>query len=140
MPPRTSELYARILIAEESRAKVSSDSEALAALRVCEKLRGPLATLAGTAGFRSLLHRAVTLAKPKAPWLDELKLNDDGSFNHTAEMEARLATVDAARGAAEVVAQLLGLLITFIGEALTLRLIQDVWPKAALKNLKTGGK
>lgn len=139
MPQRPGEFYAQVLIAEESRTEGSSNSKARAALRVCEKLRRPLATLAGTAGFRSILYRAVTLAKPEAPWLEDLKLNDNGSFIHTPEMEARLATVDAARGAADVVAQLLGLLITFIGEALTLRLIHDVWPKVALKNSKRKG-
>ena len=139
MSKPTGEIYARILIAEELRAKAPASSEARAALRVCEKLRRPLTTLAGTAGFRSLLHRALTLAKAKFPWLEGLKLNDDGSFNHTPELETHLATVEAASGAAAVAAQLLGLLITFIGEALTLRLIHDVWPKVALKNLKTGG-
>jgi hypothetical protein len=139
MPQRTSDFYAQVLIAEESRAKVPSNSGAQAALRVCEKLRHPLTTLAGTAGFRSLLYRAVTLAKAKASWLEGLKLNEDGSFSHTPEIEARLATAEAAGGAAAVVAQLLGLLITFIGEALTLRLIHDVWPKVALKNSKREG-
>jgi hypothetical protein len=34
-------------------------------------------------------------------------------------------------GGAILIAQLIGLLLTFIGEGLTLRLVQDVWPEAA---------
>ena len=37
----------------------------------------------------------------------------------------------AKEGGAILIAQLLGLLLTFIGEGITLRLVQDVWPEAA---------
>ena len=37
-----------------------------------------------------------------------------------------------------LVAQLLGLLFTFIGESLTLRLLLDVWPEAALDDGNSG--
>jgi hypothetical protein len=36
----------------------------------------------------------------------------------------------ASDGGAILIAQLIGLLLTFIGEGLTLRLVQDVWPEA----------
>lgn len=68
-----------------------------------------------------------------------MKINPDGSFDYAAEIVANLETDKAARGGAAMVTQLLGLLITFIGEALTLHLVQDVWPDAALSNLKSGG-
>jgi hypothetical protein len=64
-------------------------------------------------------------------------LKPDGSFNFTAEREARLHTTEAVSGGAELVTQLLELLATFIGEALTLRLVQNVWPNAADQNLKS---
>jgi hypothetical protein len=34
------------------------------------------------------------------------------------------------KGGASLVAQLLGLLVTFIGVALTMRLVRDIWPDA----------
>ena len=37
-----------------------------------------------------------------------------------------------------IVAQLLGLLVTFIGEPLTLRLVRDAWPNASVAGLDTG--
>jgi len=33
---------------------------------------------------------------------------------------------------------LLGLLVTFVGEELTLRLVREVWPKLPLSNLDFG--
>ncbi len=47
----------------------------------------------------------------------------DGSLDGTEQ-------VDAAAGA-EIVGQLLGLLVTFIGEPLTRQLVREVWPDAA---------
>ena len=38
-------------------------------------------------------------------------------------------------GGAAVVAHLLGLLVTFIGEPLTLRLVADAWPDADVNEL-----
>ncbi len=38
-------------------------------------------------------------------------------------------------GEAFVVAHLLGLLVTFLGEALMLRFVKDLWPKAQLDDL-----
>ena len=38
-----------------------------ATFRVCGKLRESLSTLAGAAGYRSLISRALTLAKKEAP-------------------------------------------------------------------------
>lgn len=102
-------------------------------MRVCEKLRRPLSTLAGVAGFRSLLTRAWVLAKGDAPWLAGLQIKPDGSFLLSPEMEATLASDEATQGTTALVDQLLQLLIIFIGEALTLRLMQDVWPKVALQ-------
>ena len=140
MSERISVVLARRLIAEESRLGEGASSGSLPAFRVCEKLRRPLSTLAGTAGFQSLLARALTLAKAESSWLQGLKVNPDGSFDFTTAVAAELKTDKAVRGGAVVVTQLLGLLITFIGEALTLRLLHDAWPDAALSNLKSGGE
>jgi len=37
-----------------------------------------------------------------------------------------------------LLAELLALLITFIGQTLTLRLVQDAWPEAGLENGNSG--
>jgi hypothetical protein len=127
------------LIAEELR--VGNDSEAghLAAFRVCEKLRVPLSALAGIAGFRSLLSRALVLARAEAPLLNGIQIKPDGTLEYPAELASQPATEEAAAAGTALAAQLLGLLIIFIGEALTLRIAHDVWPKAALKDPEPKG-
>ena len=128
------------LIAEERRTGNDPDSGSRAAFRVCEKLRRPLCTFAGAAGFRSLLSRALVLARADVPLLAGVTIKPDGTIAFSPELEAKLATDEAARAGAQLADRLIGLLVTFIGEALTLRLVQDVWPKTALKDLKSGGK
>ena len=131
---------AQLLIAEERRLGNESDGGSHAAFRVCEKLRDPLCLLAGVGGYRSLLSRALVLAKGEAPILGGIQIKQDGSLGHSVELEAQLHTEEAAKAGAILARQLVDLLITFIGEALTLRLVQGVWPNAALNSSKSGGK
>ena len=81
--------FAQQLLAEEATLGSGSGRNGPVVLRVCEKLRRPLMTLAGAAGFNSLLFRALTLAQKQAPILREV-------------------------------------------QALTLRLINDIWPNASV--------
>jgi hypothetical protein len=120
------------LIAEEFRAGSSPDTKGRAAFRVCEKLRRSLSVFVGVAGFQSLLARALTLAKAKDPWLAGLQINPDGSFAFPAEFDAQLDTPESTRAGAALIATFLGLLVIFIGEILTLRLVQDIWPAIPL--------
>jgi hypothetical protein len=128
------------LIAEESRVDNTSNGAPPAAFRVCEKLRRPLSTLAGSAGFRSLLGRALVLARADVPWLRGIQVRPDGTLQYPPPLEAQLDTAEAAEGGAALVKQLINLLVTFIGEPLTLRLVLDVWPNAALKDPELKGK
>ena len=106
-------------------------STEFAAFGVCERLRQPLITLAGVAGFRSLLSRALTLARAEAPSLSVVQVAPDGSLKGLDEAEPQIDKEQARDGGVILIAQLVGLLLTFIGEGLTLRLVQDVWPEAA---------
>jgi hypothetical protein len=90
-----------------------------AVCRVCDNLRRPLTTLVGAAGFRSLLARALTLAKRESPVLGAWEVKADGSLQGLNGEAAQLGSV--------LIAHLIGLMITFIGEVLTLRLLHDVW-------------
>lgn len=125
-------LIAQRMISGERRTDDSSDSLGRAAFRVCEKLRPPLSSLIGVVGFRSLFYRALTLAKGEVPWLAGLQVAADGALQFSSEMQGQLDGDDAARGGTALIAQLHGLLITFIGAALTLRLVHSVWPEAAV--------
>lgn len=119
------------LIAAERDAENDPDKQNISAFRVCEKLCGPLGTLAGRGGVRALLTRAVVLARAKAPLLNGAQVKPDGALQFSTELQAQLSSGEAARAGAILAAELLELLAIFIGEALTLRLVQEVWPKAA---------
>ena len=120
------------LVAFEAGSQSVSRADRHATCRVCEKLRRPLVTLTGTAGYSSLLLRALTLAKREAPALSAVQVKPDGSLEG---LEG-----DAAQAHPILVGYLLGLLITFIGETLTMRLLHDVWPDLPGLNLNPLGK
>ena len=129
--PESRHLAQRLLTYEAVAGKNSEPTES-AAFRVCAKLRRPLITLAGVAGFRSLLSRALALARADAPSLSKVQLAADGSLKGLDELDPQIDKEQARDEGAILIAQLLGLLLTFIGEGLTLRMVQDVWPEAAL--------
>jgi len=122
---------AQRLLAYENAAGENSEPTESAAFRVCAKLRRPLITLAGVAGFRSLLSRALMLARAEAPSLSAVQVAADGSLKGLDELASQTGKKQARDGGAILIAQLIGLLLIFIGEGLTLRLVQDVWPEAA---------
>jgi len=93
-----------------------------------------LSKLTGAAGFHALLSRALSLARQEAAWLSGLEITPQGSLTFRPEVEALVAKDEVTEGGAALVAELLGLLITLIGETLTLRLLRDVWPKALLED------
>ncbi len=126
-----SRYLAQRLLTYEAVAGKNSEATESAAFRVCAKLRRPLITLAGVAGFRSLLSRALTLARAEAPSLSAVQVAADGSLQGLDELEPQIDKDQASEGGAILIAQLLGLLLTFIGEGLTLSMVQDVWPEAA---------
>lgn len=128
--PESRHLAQRLLTYEAVAGENSEPAES-AAFRVCAKLRRPLITLAGVAGFRSLLCRALMLARAEAPTLSAVQIAADGSLKGLDELASQTDKKQARDGGAILVAQLIGLLLTFIGKGLTLRLVEDVWPEAA---------
>ena len=126
------------LIAYETRENKSSETKTPAACLVGEKLRPHLATLMGNVGFRALLSRALALANAEVPWLRAVHVNADGSFEGLDELGAQVDPDEIFEGCVVLLAQLLGLLVAFIGENLTLRLVREVWPKLSLNDVDLG--
>lgn len=131
MSPPTFKLreFAKRLIAHETQGSGSSRTKRPSDFPVIEKLRPQLTTLMGGVGFHSLLLRSRALAGVDFPWLRKLKIKEDGSFEALNELEAEVGAEEIFEGKVALVAQLFGLLLAFIGEKLTLRLVQEVWPK-----------
>lgn len=121
--------YAQRLIAYAAQQNQSSGKDHPAAFSICEKLREPLTGLSGLNGFRSLLSRALALAGDQVRWLRAVHVKADGSLECPADM-SELDQKEISDGENALAAQLLGLLVTFIGEPLTLSLVREVWPGA----------
>lgn len=129
MPSLRIEAFAQQLLDYEAADGNPVPRKGDAALRVCEKLRHSLSTLAGVKGFRSLLERALTLAKEEVPWLNAAEVNEEGVLVG-AEPDPQLDKGEVAKGEVILIAHLIDLLVAFVGEALTLNLVRDVWPEA----------
>jgi len=96
-----------------------------------------LSKFTGSAGFWSLLSRAVVLAKAEVPSLRTVQIRPDGSLAGFDEIKPDPNAREHDAGALEqgrvaLVAHLLGLLATFVGESLTQRLVCDAWPDASI--------
>ena len=96
---------------------------------VCQKLREPLVKLAGAEGFRALLSRALSLAKIQNPILGSLRVSTAGVLEVADPAPLQGAPQEWHDAEVNLVGQLLGLLATFIGLALTLHLVEGVWPQ-----------
>jgi hypothetical protein len=129
--------FAERLIAHETRGNKSSGTPA--AFPVVEKLRPKLAALMGDNGFSALLARARARAEVELPSLRGVKVDADGSLEGLAELQGQVDPEEIAEGRAVLLAQLLGMLVAFIGEDLTLRLVREVWPKLPLNDLDLAG-
>jgi hypothetical protein len=141
--PGMRDLAHRLLTYEAGAGKASEPMES-PTLRVYEKLRQSLAEFAGVAAFESLAFRALTQAKSEAPSLWAVKVAADGSLQGLARYETQIdmdkdlvGEFPAGDGGIILIARLLGLLRLFLGEALTLSLLRNVWPGAALDNCKS---
>lgn len=117
---------ARSLLAYEAAADRSSEQKESAAVRVCEKLRDPLCALAGVAGYRTLLARALTLALAEAPSLGTLEVSADGSLQNSGELAWQ--TDRDPETDVLLIAQFMGLLLSLLGTSVTLQLVQDIFP------------
>ena len=109
IPPGIHHLAQQLLASEPARVGPLNGPA-----RAVERLRAPLMKLVGTAGFSSLLCRAMALAGRQVPALEGMRQG---------------GAVGEVEGEAALLAELLGLLVLFIGGPLTLRLVREAWPE-----------
>ena len=134
--PKVHQLARRLIEYEtEITTPVHEGDHNSPAFRVCEKFRPSLSRLAGAAGFRSLLSRALALAGNEVRWLKAIHIAADGSLEGLDETLVHVSPREIGQGEIELVAQLIGLLVMFIGEELVLQLLLDAWPDGAFDDL-----
>lgn len=139
MSPTTPTLrfFAGSLISYEAR--LNSSAGMPTAFPVTEKLRPVIATYVGKSGYHALIHRALVLAREEILWLREVELAVDGSLKNFAELAACQNSAEATAGSEILLARLIELLVAFIGEILTLRLVHGLWPVLTIDNDFTQG-
>lgn len=105
------------------------------AFHVSDRLHPHLVNMMGTAGYRSLLVRALLLADGEVPWLRAVNIRPDGSLETLDAQPAPIEPAKYFKGRVVLLAQLLGLLLAFIGPRLTVRLVGTVWPQISINEM-----
>ena len=124
---RKSQDLALLLVASESDPKDATSRQTKpTTVRVYERLRGQLGAPMGVDGFRVLASRALALARSESPRLTGVQVGPDGTLHGLSEVESQTDTEENDGSGILFIAQLLGLFLTFLGEATTLRLLEDV--------------
>jgi hypothetical protein len=126
VPPHKTRELARSLVASEADAATASLHSEPATVRVYEKLRRQLGAPVGIDGFQALASRALALAKSESPQLSAVQVTANGGLRGLSEVESQTDTNEDGEAGINLIAQLLGLFLTFLGEATTLRLIEDL--------------
>jgi hypothetical protein len=147
--PETRDLAQRLLT-YEADANTRSTSVQSVTLRTYEKLRQCLVTFAGVASFYSIAVRALVLAQMETPSLCAVQISADGALQGLSDVESQTTMeMDQAgsqrsgedppgESGAILIARILGLLLTFLGEALTLSLLRNAWPDATFDDRYSG--
>jgi len=116
-------------LAERLIAREADDSNLFGpAVQVFDKFRQPLATLMGECGFQALVSRSLVLATRDIPWLRTVELTSTGDLKELKKLEVQLSPEEITEDRVVIVTQLLELLVKFIGEYHTVRLVRETWP------------
>ena len=126
LPPNTTRELARSLVASEADASTTSLHTEPATVRVYERLRRQLGSPVGVDGFQALASRALALAKSQSPRLSAVQVTANGGLQGLGEVESQTDSEEDGEAGIILIALLLGLFLTFLGEATTLRLIEDL--------------
>jgi len=103
--------------------------------RVFKKLSQRLAQLITPVGSEALLMRAVHLSRAEFPFLGGVPgaPNTQSLIERLAETALDVDPSEAQAGFVSVLGTLIDLLVSFIGEDLTFRLLRDVWPALPMR-------
>jgi hypothetical protein len=130
-PVRVLRDLSKAILRREVAGRQGSAEVAAAIEGTFAKLQGLMQDFIGHEGFRALLERAVFLAKSDFGWLGSIAQGEAPSlsFKGSAEAVEREGSRAATDGFGAVLSNFIGLLETFIGADLTLRLLRRIWPE-----------
>jgi len=125
------------LVSSETKDRGSRESKIEASFTVCEKLRQELVALTGVAGFCALLTRTLALLhKEDVLRLGIRRIRLDGSLERVDRAGISDAPEAPEQDPVILPAQLLDLLGVFIGEPMTVQIVENVWPELNVAGLK----
>ena len=125
--PELRELASRLLADGSGRVGTPYFSTAV---HFCRQLSTVLSKLTGSVGSRSLLSRALVISLQEAPCLTTVQVTPDGQLQGFEESSPKDEQDEWNKAGIVLVAQLLGLLHAFIGERLTIQLVDEAWPSS----------
>jgi hypothetical protein len=120
------------VLARRAGPAVDATAVAAAASRAYDDLAGVLAPVIGDGGVAAMTDRALHLTTREYAWL-AARAPGPASATFTHVIDALKQQDDpavAVEAAAAVLAAIIELLATFIGEPLAARLVQQAWPDA----------
>ena len=123
LPPSMISDWARNLIAAEADATTAQNE--LATLRVYERLRLQFRAPVGVDAFQALASRALSVARSQFPILSAASITANGDLRGFGEVEVPLNSSEEREVGIILIAQMLRLLLTLLGETATVRLIED---------------
>jgi hypothetical protein len=140
--PRAARLHVLQVLAQRAGTDAGAEAVADAARRTYDDLARVSVPLIGKVGLDALSGRAVHLALRKCPGLvqpaeSSRRGQAEGAFAQTIEGLGQQDAAFAAECAAALLGSLTGLLVTFIGEPLTLGLLRNAWPDALTDTVTT---
>lgn len=126
--------FAGNLVGYEAQANPPSPTGIATALPVIEKLQPLLATFMGRAGVHALLCRALVLSRAEVPLLCDVEITANGRLTSISVPPTKLEPTAMGEASEVMLANLIGLLVAFIGQVVTLRLIHEIWPDVVTDN------
>jgi hypothetical protein len=134
------EIARRVMKTRLSVAPATTSAAAEAMQLSCGELYRILETAMGPEGLRALVGRAIQITARDYPWLATVQTgtSSDCPLSGLAEAAGRMDVADAMEGYAALLASMIWLLMSFIGEDLTLRFVRVAWPNVSLSKLSEG--
>jgi len=129
-----SRTMARHMLRHGAGEQAGPDALAEAAERAAMRLRARLAGLIGSTGYTILMARAVRMARAEAPALDRITVDAgaEGVLHGVREFAWEAGSPrETEAGLTAILGNVIGLLVSLIGEDLAIRLIREAWPELA---------
>lgn len=120
---------AREIVEREGGPGASAHEVAIGLTIACEKLTLRFSRLVGQHGAQALLRRSVAVTARSVPWLAGVTAGSEPAWWDALRAALAAQPRDVALdGATQLIGSFVGILGNMIGEALVLRILDEVWP------------